>query len=136
MVALPDSIETALFGEDLLFDDDLQVTASGDYATIDGQAGIKQAILLRLITAPGEYAPFPEYGVGIRLWVKKRRSQADMDSLRTTIFDQIIKEPRIERIIDVEIERIDKVDNTGIKITLKVIILGREQSFTFPTFSE
>lgn len=136
MVALSDDIEAALFGEDLLHTDDLQVTASGDYATVDGVASVKQALLNRLLTAPGEYAPFPEYGVGIRLWVKKRRARADRDALRTLIFDQAVKEERIESVTDVTVELIETVDNTGLKITIKAIVLGREQSFAYPTFSE
>lgn len=136
MVVLADSIELALFGEDLLFDDDLQVTASGDYATIDGAASVRQALLLRLITAPGEYAPFPEYGVGIRSWVKKRRSRADLDSLRTLIIDQVGRETRIERVIDVVVESHDAGTNTGIKVLIKAILIGREQSFAFPIFTE
>jgi hypothetical protein len=136
MVALADDIELALFGEDLLFDDDLQVTAGGDYALIDGGASVRQALLLRLLTAPGEYAPFPEYGVGIRSWVKKRRSRADLDALRTLIIDQVGRETRIERVVDVVVEAHDEIDNTGIKVLIKAILLGREQSFAFPIFTE
>ena len=98
MVSLPDTIEAALFGEDLLFTDDLQVTASGDYATVEGPDSVSQALLNRLLTAPGEYAPFPDYGVGIRLWIKKRLSRADLDALRAIIVDQASREERIERL--------------------------------------
>lgn len=136
MVALPDSIEAALFGEDLLFTDDLQVTASGDYATVDGVAAVKQALLNRILTSPGEYAPFPDYGVGIRNWVKKRLSRADIDSLRTLILDQAVKEDRIERILEVSVERADQGESTGIQITVRAVVLGREQSFAYPIFTE
>lgn len=136
MVSLSDSIESALFGEDLLFADDLQVTASGDYATVEGVTSVKQALLNRLLTAPGEYAPFPDYGVGIRLWIKKRLSRSDLDALRTVILDQAGNEERIERVTDVIVERDDQGDNTGIKVMIKAIVLGREQAFAYPNFTE
>lgn len=136
MVSLSDSIESALFGEDLLFADDLQVTASGDYTIVEGVESVKQALLNRLLTAPGEYAPFPDYGVGIRLWIKKRLSRSDLDALRTVILDQAGNEERIERVTDVIVERDDQGDNTGIKIMVKAIVLGREQSFAYPNFTE
>lgn len=131
-----DSIEAALFGEDLLFSDDVQVTASGDYALVEGVAAVKQALLNRLLTAPGEFAPYPDYGVGIRLWVKKRLSRSELDFLRQLILDQAVKEERIERVTDVIVERDDQGEETGIKIMIKALVLGREQAFTFPTFTE
>lgn len=85
IAGLPDETALDLFGEDFLFTDDLQVTASGDYATVQGMACLRQAILNRLLTAPGEYAVHPEYGVGIRNWVKKRLTRADQDELRHQI---------------------------------------------------
>ena len=136
MAANSASIEAALFGEDLLFTDDLQVTASGDYATVEGAESVNQALLNRLMTAPGEYAPFPDYGVGIRSWVKKRLSRADLDALRAVIIDQAVKEDRIERVVDVIAERSTIGNETGIKIMIKAIVLGREQSFAYPTFTE
>lgn len=129
-------VEVALFGEDLFFTDDLQVTASGDYAIISGLAALKQAILNRLLTAPGEYAIRPDYGVGIRRWVKKRLAPSEIDSLRQLIIDQLNKEDRIEQIKDVTVSRDDIGTNTGVRITVKVIAIGREQAFTFPTFTE
>lgn len=136
MVALPDSIESALFGEDLFFFDDLQITNAGDYATVEGVASVRQAIYNRLLTTPGEYAPYPDYGIGVRSWVKKRLTRADIDSLRTLILDQLVKEDRIERVLEVKVERDDQGDNTGIKVLIRAVVLGREQSFAFPTFTE
>lgn len=135
-VAYPDPIETALFGEDLLFDDDLQLTASGDYAYVSGTAAVRQAILVRLLTAPGEYAVRPDFGVGIRSWVKKRLTVSEIDTLRQLVIDQLTKETRIERVESVIVERITTNDLTGISVKVKATIIGREQSFAYNTFSE
>lgn len=134
--SLSDEVELALFGEDLFFADDLEVTASGDYALVEGLRALRQSILNRLLTAPGEYAVRPDYGVGIRKWVKKRLTQYEIDGLRQVIIDQLSKEDRIEKINDVVVTRDDIGTNTGVKISVRVTAIGREQSFTFPTFTE
>jgi phage baseplate assembly protein W len=127
-------IEIDLFGTDLYFDDNIQLTSTGDYSTVEGMAALKQAIKIRLITAPGEYAVRPEFGCGVTKWVKKRMSKADLDALRQTIFDQMAKEPRIQKVNDVVVDLL--TTGTGIKITLRVTALGREQSFATTVFSE
>ncbi|HEY6018423.1 MAG TPA: GPW/gp25 family protein [Candidatus Paceibacterota bacterium] len=126
--------EIDLFGTDLYFSDDLQLTSTGDYSTVEGQDALKQAIKIRLITAPGEYAVHPEFGCGVTRWVKKRMSQADMDNLRQTIIDQMSKEPRIQKVNDVAVDLL--TTGTGVKITVRVTALGREQSFATNVFSE
>jgi phage baseplate assembly protein W len=133
---LQDDVELALFGEDLLFTDDLQVTASGDYALVSGMAALRQSILNRLVTAPGEYAVRPDYGVGVRKWVKKRLTRFEQDNLRQTIIEQLGQEDRIEKVNEVTVERDDIGTNTGVKISVRVTAIGREQSFAFPTFTE
>ncbi len=133
---LPEASESDFFGEDILFTDDLQVTAFGDYALVEGGVALRQAILIRLLVAPGEYATRPDFGVGIRQWVKKRLTTAEMDDVRQRIIDQLSKEDRIEKVSEVTIERNDVGDNTGIKLMVRVVALGREQTFAFPNFSE
>lgn len=125
------SIELALFGEDLFFDDDLQVTSSGDYAIVDGYASLRQAILNRLLTSPGEYAVFPDYGAGLKRWVKKRLNPSEVDALKQIIRDQLAREDRIENITDVSVTRDDIGTNTGLRVAIRAIAIGREQSFAF-----
>lgn len=127
--------ESELFGSDLLFNDDLQLTASSDYALVTGQAALRQAIKLRLITSPGEYAVRPEFGCGVQKWVKKRASRSDRDALRQVIIDQLSKETRIQKVIDVTVDLIAGL-SPGLTIGVRVQAIGREQSFSFTTFSE
>lgn len=135
-VELANETEIDLFGVDLLFTDDLQVTASGDYATVEGYEALKQAIKIRLMTSPGEYAIHPGFGCGLSRWVKKRATQSDRDSLRQTIIDQLSQEERISNVEEVTVESFTSGDKTGVKIFVRVIALGRENSFAFTTFAE
>jgi phage baseplate assembly protein W len=132
----PDQTTIDFFGVDIHFEDDLRVTASGDYATVEGYAALRQAILIRLITAPGEYAVKPDFGCGITRWVKKRMSKSDKDSLRQTIIEQLSQEERISKVEDVTVESLSLDNTTGIKVTVRVTALGKENSFAFTSFSE
>lgn len=133
-----DEAEIDFFGTDILFEnDDIQITASGDYAEIGGYLALRQAIKIRLIVSPGEYATQPDFGVGLPLYVKKRASQADLDDLRQKIINQLSKEERIEKIDSVTVERADlSADKTGIKVLIKVTAFGRENAFAFKAFTE
>lgn len=126
--------EIDLFGTDIYFNDDLQVSSTGDYATVQGQDALKQAIKSRLITAPGEYAVHPEYGCGVSRWLKKRMSKSDLDNLRQTIIDQMSKEPRIQKVNDVEVTLLSSGE--GVHISIRVTAIGREQSFATNVFSD
>jgi phage baseplate assembly protein W len=128
--------EINFFGVDLLFTDDLQLTASGDYSSIDGYEALRQAIRIRLMTAPGEYAIHPGFGCGLSRWVKRRATQAERDSLRQTIIDQLSQEERIQNVEEVTVESFTKGTINGIKVSIKVVALGRENSFAFATYSE
>jgi phage baseplate assembly protein W len=126
-----------LFGEDLFFkDDEIQLAASGDYATVAGYDALRQAMLVRLITAPGEYAVQPDFGVGVSNFVKRRIAQSDMDTLRQRCIDQLSQDARIEKVEEVLIERFDVSDRTGIKLAIRVRAIGRENAFNFEFFAE
>ncbi len=135
-VTVADETEIDFFGVDLLFTDDLQVTADGDYAQVEGLAALRQAIRIRLITTPGEYAIHPDFGCGLRQFVKKRSTQSDRDALRQRVIDQLSQEERIQNVEDVSVESFTQGTITGIKIMVRVIALGRENSFAFTHFSE
>jgi len=128
--------EIDFFGVDILFTDDLQITASGDYADIEGFEALKQSIRCRLLTSPGEYAVNPSYGCGLRQFVKKRATQSDRDALRQTIIDQLVQEQRIQNVEEVTVESLTSGTMTGVKIFIRIIALGRENSFNVQTFSE
>ncbi len=132
------SPETAIdfFGSDLLFTDDLQLTASSDYALVEGIDALRQAVRCRLLTSPGEYAIRPNYGCGLREFVKKRSTQSERDTLRQVVIDQLAQEERIQNVEEVTIESFTAGTITGVKIFLRIVALGRENSFILKTFAE
>lgn len=135
-VSVADETEIDFFGVDILFTDDLQLTASGDYATVDGFEALRQAIRIRLLTTPGEYAIHPDFGCGLRQFCKKRATQSDRDELRQTIIDQLSQEERIQNVEEVTVESFTSGTMTGVKIFVRIIALGRENSFNVQAFSE
>lgn len=135
-VDIANETEIDFFGVDIRFTDDLQLNGSGDYATIQGFEALRQAIRIRLLTTPGEYAIHPDFGCGLKSFVKKRASKADLDILRQTIIDQLSQEERIQNVEEVTVTRFTSGTMTGVKILARVIALGRENSFTMQTFTE
>lgn len=96
--------EAPSLGRDLLFTDDLQVDASGDYQTIEGPDNLRAAIRRRLLVSPGEYKMRPDYGVGVRLFLKRPATTALLDDLKRRVRDQLARERRIEKVLSVEVE--------------------------------
>lgn len=135
-VEVANETEIDFFGVDILFTDDIQVSAYGDYATVEGYEALRQAIRIRLLTTPGEYAVHPEFGCGLKQFVKKRATQSDRDALRQTVIDQLSQEERIQNVEEVTVESFTQGTITGVKISLRVIALGRENSFILQVFSE
>jgi phage baseplate assembly protein W len=132
-----DTVTVDIFGRDVLWKaNNTVVTASGDYALVEGLEALKQAIWIRLIVSPGEYAGRPDFGVGLPQYVKKRTTPALLDEIRQRILDQLSKDDRIERVLDAQCERYDLSGQTGIRVVVKVEAVGREQSFAYQFFQE
>ena len=121
-----------LLGKDMYFDGDFSVSAAGDFQTIEGLEALKQALHHRLITRPGEYRLRPEYGVGVRDFVKKRRQQSSLNELRQRITDQISLDDRVEQVVEVVIEDI----TDGVRIGVVVRASGETLKFSQFDFRE
>ncbi len=121
-----------LLGKDIKFDGDKHVSPSGDYVLVEGMAAMRQSIYHRLITKPGEYARNPGYGVGIQLYVKRRRTPSVLDELHNRIVDQLSLDPRIEEVVALRVERI----TDGIRVAIKITVAGRTLEFRPFEFTE
>lgn len=81
----------------------LPVGGNGDYIEVAGIENLRRAVLRRLITKPGEYRPFPTYGVGLGTYVKKPMTGALLAQLQHAILDNLSQEKRIDKVISVEV---------------------------------
>ena len=116
-----------LFGKDLWFDvrqadgGNYEVTPAGDWKTVSGREALRQAIIRRIITDPGEWATLPDYGVGARMFVKARNTRATRDELTERIRGQLLQDPRIESVETVDVE----ITAESLRISVKVQPKGR-----------
>lgn len=124
--------ELALLGKDIFFDGDMHVHSAGDYVLVEGIDAMRQSIRHRLLTNPGEYKRNPNYGVGVRSYVKRRRTTSVLDHLRARIIDQLSLDRRIQEVIAVSVENIEY----GIKIAIKVRVAGKALTFRPFNFTE
>lgn len=122
----------ALLGTDIQFKGDYSANSKGDYVLLSGIEALRQSIVHRLITKPGEFKVRPAYGVGIREWVKKPKTATNILALQNRITDQLSKETRIEQIISVRVESIDD----GLKIALVIRAAGKTLRFQPFLFNE
>jgi hypothetical protein len=74
----------------------LQITATGDYATVTGDELVKKLILRRLLSSPGDFFHLPTYGAGLR--EKERLLQTDLPKVQRGIELQVQQEPEVEAV--------------------------------------
>ncbi len=126
--------QAALFyGEDIWFDvasadpisgeADYVVTAAGDVALATGIEALRQSLLRRLLTNPGEWQTNPGFGVGAPQFVKKPNTPAVRAELEGRIRAQFARDDRVEAITQITIE--DLTDGPGLHITVFVVVAGR-----------
>ncbi len=126
-VAPADAAMSQLYGRDLLFKDgDLKLDAGGDYLIIEGKTALKQALYHRLTVSPGEYVLRPDYGAGLGALVKRRMSQAELDGIEARVVDQLSRDDRIERVVEVKVESYSIGDRPGLKVYVKILAAGEE----------
>ncbi len=121
-----------LFGTDIYFRNDYEITSAGDFLTVNGLTNLREAIYRRLITRPGEYKFVPDYGIGINSFIKRRANLETLDQLRTAITEQLLRERRIDAVEHVGIERTDG----GLNVGLIIRAAGRALRFRPFTFAE
>lgn len=116
-----------LFGRDIWFDVtreriDRVVTAKGDWKLVDGVEALRQSLIRRIITNPGEWQTKPDYGVGARLFVKQRMTSTVIADLQTRIRSQMLKDARVDRVDQVIVER----SNGVLHIVVTIVAKGRD----------
>jgi|SRR5688572_2790124 len=119
------------YGEDIWFDvtrgagADYVVTAAGDWALVQGVEALRQSVIRRIITSPGEWATKPNYGVGARQYVKARDLPSTRSELAERTRAQLLIDPRIETVDQVIVEALSTDGPPGIRITVRFTPRGR-----------
>lgn len=125
--------QSALFGEDIWYDvshpdntgyADLIVDAGGDWQDVTGIEALRQSLLRRLITNPGEWQTVPDYGVGARQYIKAPMTPSTLSELEARIRSQYLRDDRVEAIDSITITPLTG-DQPGIYVLVNVIPKGR-----------
>lgn len=72
----------------------LEITSSGDYKSVTGEALVRKLIIRRLISSKGDFFHLPNYGAGLR--VKDTMANVDLRKLSRELESQIMFEPEVE----------------------------------------
>ncbi len=121
----------ALWGEDLLFTDDLQVAPNGDYQLVSGLAALRQAIWIRLVTAPGEIAWRPGFGVGALDYLGSIGTAARVSELKGRVRDQLLQDPRLEAVTEVAVSEQTINDKVALVIGVAIVAAGKAHRLPF-----
>jgi hypothetical protein len=126
--------EAQFYGEDIWFDisvndpttqrPDYVVTAAGDWAVATGLQALRQALLRRLITNPGEWQTLPNFGVGAQQYAKALNTAANQAELEGRIRQQFMQDDRVESVSQVTMTPLEGTDD-GIMLTVFVVAAGR-----------
>lgn len=120
-----------VYGVDIAFQNGrYALTAKGDYQTITGEENLRRSIWRRLITNPGEYKLDPSYGVGVPAFVKKGLTNNNLSKLRHRITDNLSRDPRIEKILELTLTPAE----TSLTIVLRIQAKGKAVTFQPFTF--
>lgn len=116
-----------LFGRDIWFDVSAEianyiVTPAGDWLTVEGAEALRQSLLRRIITNPGEWAARPNFGVGARQFVRARNTRATRDELAERVRAQFLSDPRVESVQEITVKQFA---DGGLFLSAPVRPLGR-----------
>lgn len=97
----------------------LVVTPAGDWAVVEGVDAIRQSILHEALTSPGEFVFRPEYGMGLAELVKAPLSRATLDAAQNRTRERLAKNPRIARVREALLERVDINGASGLRVVIR-----------------
>lgn len=126
--------EAQFFGEDIWLDiaaPDVQlgeagyvITAGGDTAVATGREALRQSLMRRYITDPGEAPTMPDYGAGATQYIKAKNTPAVRAELEGRIRAQTLRDSRVESVQLAIVEQLDD-GSDGIRISVLVVPKGR-----------
>ena len=124
-------------GVDFLLSDtgDLQFTASGDLTLSYGVANALQAVKILLATQQGDLFAHPDYGIIAKIGDKNTDVDSVKADLTNSISQQILNDPRFQRLDYITVEYLSSGGVSGYSIRLGVVLAGGGTSVVPITFS-
>ena len=124
-------------GTDILHIRDFRKTISGgNLQTVSGLENLRQAILRRLVTTPGQLVHRPLYGAGLPRFQNAPNTLDTRRTMSTIIEEQILRDPRIESVSSVNFRYPDpKPENVEISVICQAKGYG-ELTVEFRPFGE
>jgi phage baseplate assembly protein W len=95
----------ASLGRDLFWEGGKRLTTAGDWLVVEGITALRQSILRRLITRPGEWTVRPLYGVGAQDFLYETLTESRAAELRARIRDQLTQDRRVQKVSAVFVEQ-------------------------------
>lgn len=117
------------YGEDIWFDvtqgsvPNLIVTPAGDWLPVTGMTALRQSLLRRTITKPGEWKFKPNFGVGATEYIKEKDTPAMRAELAARVRSQYLQDQRVESVDEIVIEKFS--DGIGPGLRLNVVFTPR-----------
>lgn len=99
-------------------------TAAGDWAVARGREALRQSLMRRIVTNPGDWQTKPDYGVGARQYVKAKNTSTKRAELESRIRSQFARDVRVHSVDIVTIAELDD-GSPGVKISVTVTPRGR-----------
>jgi phage baseplate assembly protein W len=113
----------------LLFGGDFLISPTGDLAIADESVLVRERLLRRLLTNPGDYIWQPDYGAGLGRFVGQPASAA---RIRAVVRGQIFREAAVARSPEPEIAVQAGPDGTTVvRIRYAQAATGQSQALSF-----
>lgn len=121
----------SILGTDLyLMEGDLVIGPDGDLATVSDTENLRQALYLRLLADKGELILHPDYGSEIYKYISRVMTPDRREKLKSAVAACIIQDPRVEKVLAVEIE----VAGRTVLVTARIQPIGSQKpvNLVFP----
>lgn len=119
--------QEAMFGPDIRFRGDYEITARGDYALTEGVECAHQSVQREALANPGELVYRPEWGYGLRAALFRSPTKSLVEELRTRAETRTRANPRVTRVRECSLRQVEFDDGKhGLELDLRVDAGGRD----------
>lgn len=102
---MPQVLHESTLGRDVYQENDMKVNPRGDLSTVAGVDSLLLKIDRMLVTNPGEVFHRPDFGIGIIRFQNQPNTADNAVKLRNEIVRNLAKDPDIERVLEVKVQR-------------------------------